>query len=540
MAKSDYFKQPSVGPNQAHFAHAPSAEINRSTFDRSHAYKTTFDGGRLIPVFLDEVLPGDTFKMNSTMFSRMATPLKPVLDNAHMDVHFFFVPNRLIWDNWTRFMGERKTIDDDITGLTIPTTTMSQASLTTGTLGNYFGLPYRNSGGDLTVSALPFRAYSLIFDEWYRDENLRPGYHIAMGDGPDTIWANANPQRRGKRHDYFTSCLPWPQKGSAVEIPIATNAPVKGIGVGPSGTPAGAVNNAKESDGVTRNYASTYHPWTANQIYVEESTTQAGFPNIYADLSSATAVTINDLRTAFQIQKVLERDARGGTRYIELVLSHFGVRSDDARLQRPEFLGGSHSMINVNPVAATAYVGDTENAVPQGNLAAYATSLNKCKWEKSFTEHGFVIGIVSTRADLTYQQGIERHWKRASRYDYYLPALAHLGEQAVLTGEIFANGTAADDTVFGYQERWAELRYKPSRITGEFASDQEQSLDIWHYSQQFNSAPTLSASFIDDNPPFKRTLAVQNEPEFLLDAWFDLKCTRPMPTYSIPGLIDHF
>ncbi|AXH75351.1 MAG: major capsid protein [Microviridae sp.] len=530
-----YFNQPSVMTAQQHFSGAPQSDIQRSRFDRSHAYKTTFDAGYIFPFMCDEVLPGDTFNLGVTSFARLATPLKPFMDNVYLDIQFFFVPNRLVWDNWQQFMGERLNPDDDPLVFTMPQATVDTSVADGATLPEYFGIP--PMVGTVQVQALPFRAYCLIWNEWYRDQNLQDRIFISTGDGPDT-WTGSQPLARGKRHDYFTSCLPWPQKGSAVTIPIGVSAPVltsntdtvtgvqaaMGFNTVGGGNPAaGSLNVAADGFAYQAVPAGTF----GNSVYPS---------NLYADLTAATSISINDLRTAFQIQRLLERDARGGTRYIELILSHFGVRSPDARLQRPEFLGGGTTRVNINPVAATAPLPDA----PQGNLAAYGTAAIRAGFSKSFTEHGFIIGLASARADLTYQQGIERFWFRQTRFDHYWPAFAHLGEQAVLNREIYAQGTGADTDVFGYQERFAEYRYKPSRITGLFNSGHAESLDVWHLSQDFGSLPLLNDAFIRDNPPIDRVIAVTTEPHFLADFWIQMKCDRPMPIYSIPGFIDHY
>ena len=492
MSKEKYFRQPSVMTTQEHFSKAPNADIQRSQFDRSHGLKTTFDAGQLIPIYVDEILPGDEFKMKATNFTRLATPLKPFMDNVSLDMHFFFVPCRLIWDNWEKFMGERTDPSDDPTTLSIPThdITLASSDPTATNIYQYFGLPYkRDAAGSatLTVNALPFRAYNLIYNEWYRDENLQDSLAVDTTDGPDTTVYVIN--SRNKRRDYFTSCLPWPQKGDPVTIPIGDSAPIW-------------TDVAKGSElGIWTTDTNEWREMSASTTYVTVSSTAAATESqkMYANLASATGISINDLRSGFQIQRLLERDARGGTRYIELVLSHFGVRSDDARLQRPEYLGGGTDRININPIASTAY----DASVPQANLAGVGTSVNNGGFTKSFTEHGYIIGIVSARADLTYQRGLDKMWSRSTRYDFYWPTLAHLGEQAVLNKEIYYKGvTADDDGVWGYQERFAEYRYKPSRITGVFNSDYNSSLDVWHLAQDFGAtAPALNDAFIKENPP---------------------------------------
>ncbi|MEM2002364.1 MAG: major capsid protein [Candidatus Methanomethylicaceae archaeon] len=518
------------------FSRVPRVEIPRSSFNRSSGLKTTFDAGKLIPIFVDEVLPGDTFNLNMAGFGRLATPLHPVMDNMYLETFFFFVPNRLVWDNWEKFNGEQ-TNPGDSTDYLVPT--LASPSLTAeGRLTDYFGLPVGVSLSSLSPSSLPFRAYNLIYNEWFRDQNLIDSLPVPTGDGPDGSadlgWSvvGGRPARRGKRHDYFTSCLPWPQKGDAVSLPLGSMAEVTSNAANGDPFTIGRIGSTDhfqlraDPDGNPSNEVISFAIGGSQAV------------NMFADLSDATAATVNDLREAFQVQKLLEKDARGGTRYTEIIQSHFGVTSPDARLQRPEYLGGGSARINISQVPQTS---STDETSPQGNLAAFGTvGFNRHGFTQSFTEHGHIIGIACVRADLTYQQGLNRMWSRQGRFDFYWPSLAHLGEQAVLNKEIYAQGTAEDDEVFGYQERYAEYRYKPSQITGAFRSNAAQSLDTWHLSQEFDDLPVLGKTFIEENPPIDRVIAVPSQPHFIFDAYFDLKCARPMPIYSVPGLIDHF
>jgi hypothetical protein len=502
------------------FSRVPQADIQRSTFNRVHGLKTTFDSGYLVPIYVDEVLPGDTFQMNATGFGRLATPIYPLMDNMYVETFFFYVPNRLIWDNWEKFNGAQ---DDpgDSTDFLVPQ--LTNETVAENSLFDYMGLPTKIAGIDF--NNLHGRAYNLIYNEWFRDENLQDSLNVPKGDGPDT-YSDFTLQKRGKRHDYFTSALPWPQKGDAVSLPLGTRADITASS---SSSDLGILNSSGDLKKV--------QVAGVNEYLRMSSVTGNVAGQMYTDLTDATAATINQLREAFQIQRLYERDARGGTRYTEILQSHFGVTSPDARLQRPEYLGGAKTELMMQPVPQTS---STDSTSPQGNLSALGTLSSRGGFSKSFVEHGILIGMACVFADLTYQQGMNRMWSRRDRWDFYWPALAHLGEQAVLNQEIYTQGTSADNQTFGYQERFAEYRYKPSQITGKMRSNATGSLDVWHLAQDFTALPALNSSFIEENPPVDRVIAVTTEPEFIWDWYFDLKTTRPMPVYSVPGLIDHF
>lgn len=541
--------------NQKRFTEVPQANIQRSRFDRSHGHKTTFKAGNLVPVFWDEILPGDTMQLRTTYLVRMATLDAPIMDNMYMDTFYFFVPNRLIWDKWERFQGEQKN-PGDITDFRVPT--VDVGTIAEDTIYDYFGLPTQvafNGDNEDDPIALYFRAYNLIYNEWFRDENLQNSVPVNNdSDGPDGK-NDYKILQRGKRKDYFWGSLPWPQKGDAVTLPLGQFAPV--VPDGPDGNALPQFNKDKytgegSQGGNTsylryktsgnptdiENYSPVAGDWSSSgSMYWDENT------GLQADLASATAATINAIRQAFQLQRLYERDARGGTRYTEIVRSHFGIISPDSRLQRPEYLGGTRVPIMVN-----AIVSDIAAQSPQGVLGAYGTAAKTERgWMRSFTEHGVVIGLVSVTTDYTYQQGINRHWNRRSRFDYYMPVLAHLGEQSVLSKEIYYDGSSTgedtDRSVWGYQERYAEYRFKPSQVTAKFRDNYPSGgLGVWHLAYNFSSRPGLNQVEEDAEDRVNGVILVDSDitDQFIMDAHFNYKCTRPMPVYSVPGYVDHF
>lgn len=506
------------------FAGAAIDRVNRSVFDRSFNFKTTLDGGDLVPIMVDEVYPGDTFNLNLTGFGRIATLRTPLMDNIFADYFFFFIPMRLVWDNFQKFMGERVDPDDTIDFL-IPQVDVQDAAL--GSLPDYFGIPLVSN--EILVNALPFRAYNLVWNTWFRSQDLQDSLVVDKDNGPDTF-SDYPIRKRGKRHDYFTSCLPNPQKGDAVDLPLGDRAEIRYDGF--TGTDA-ETGNYVIAQGITGADAFRY---AATLGVTGTALPDGNQANIYTDLSTATAATVNQLRTAVQLQKMFELEQRGGSRYIEIVKNFFGVTSPDARLQRPEYLGGGSIPVNITQVPQTSESGTTK----QGTLTGIGTVSGKgVGFTSSFTEHGYILGLVSFRGDLSYSQGLDRMWTRSTRDDFYWPMYANLGEQAVLQKEIWwDNATPANrEVVFGYQERYGELRYKKSLVTGLFRPDAVSSLSYWTLTEDFASAPTLNDSFIQD--PLETTLdnaiAVPTEPQFIYDQYVSMKCVRPMPVRSIPG-----
>lgn len=529
------------------FANSEAPRLERSTFKRNRAKKASFDAGYLIPMFLDEVLPGDIYTIRSTIFARLATLKTPIMDNMFIDMHYFYCPNRLLWEHWANFMGEKINPTDE-TEYVVPTIGGDPTYVDQGDLGDYFGLPTKkNIASDEQISAFPYRMYGLVWNEWFRDQNLQDPIAVDTDDGPDTM-VTYPLQRRGKRYDFFTALLPWPQKGDAVSLPLGTTAPVIGDGFNMGFTAGALQNNAYLNFNNDTGFNGILGLRSANQaiglapagggVPTGDATlglhTNPALSHVFADLAAATSATVNQWREAIAMQQYFELDARSGTRYTEILQAQWGQPQQDARLQRPEYLGGNTQRMGVTQVPQTSESGTTK----QATLAAYGQTVSSYAFSKSFIEHGWIMGLVSVRADMTYQQGLNRMWSRETKFDFFHPVLAHLGEEAILRKEIFYDATtpANNAQVFGYGERWNEYRTALSDVAGLFRSNATGTLDFWHLATNFSSNPTFNGSFIQEDPPVDRVIAVPAEPHVIADFFHDVRNTRQIPTYSTPGL----